>query len=333
MTWYAADDDDAPDDPRAWAKRRRRSPRDAFRRGRSATSSARSRRRRSAVSGSISGPTRPTNGSRRACGPARRAPRRLEQRAGASSLGVDAEPGLVAGERSRSRSPRDDAPTFVGHRRGSRRAGRARTVAPRGAARARSSAWRRAWAPALVVWSRAAAVAQHLEAWAIEADVADARAVAGAICAARPSCSAPSSSAPGSTHADDPLLGVQARRARPSGPLEARRVVLLGARVPRRDRRAPGGRVGGVGRDRRPRPRSRDPDASSDRRRIASMSPTRAGVSCRARGHVVGWDCSSGSALGTRPSRVRSRRADRMGRRSPARARRLPRDSRRRSGP
>jgi hypothetical protein len=79
---------------------------------------------------------------------------------------------------------------------------------------------RQAWAPALVVWSRAAAVANHLAAWAIESDTptlalspADLRNASelyrAELVGAR------------LEHAPDAVLAVQARRARPSGALDA----------------------------------------------------------------------------------------------------------------
>ena len=77
-----------------------------------------------------------------------------------------------------------------------------------------------AYGPALVVWSRAAAVASHLDTWAVAGDVptlpltpADLRKASelfrSELVGAR------------LEHADDPVLNVQARRARPSGALEA----------------------------------------------------------------------------------------------------------------
>jgi hypothetical protein len=132
-------------------------------------------------------------------------------------LGVESEPGWARATIAVAiDSP--DAPLFAGIA--------AELVAPSGSTVAPAELLealersRIAYGPALVVWSRAAAVASHLDAWAVASDVTT---LALSPADLRKASELFRSELVGSRliHADDPVLNVQARRARPSGPLEA----------------------------------------------------------------------------------------------------------------
>ena len=216
MTWYAADDADAPDDPRAWA---RSSP--AYAEGRISDATIRDelraltpatfRRERLNLWADAADEWLPPGVWARQSGPA---PTEL---AGRVVLGVESEPGWGRASIAVAIAA-PDAPLFVGLA--------AELVAPSGSTVSPAELLealervRVAYSPALVVWSRAAAVAAHLDAWAIAGDVptlpltpADLRKASelfrSELVGAR------------ILHADDPVLNVQARRARPSGALEA----------------------------------------------------------------------------------------------------------------
>lgn len=215
MTWYAADDGDAPDDPRAWAKS---SP--AYAEGRLSAATIRDelraltpstfRRERLNLWADAADEWLPPGVWARQSAPT---PATL----GRVALGVESEPGW-------SRATigvaivNDDAPTFVGIA--------AELVAPSGSTVAPADlldeleSARARYAPALVAWSRASAVAKHLDAWAIDADVATLPLTPGDL---RSASELYRSELVGHrlTHADDPVLNVQARRARPSGDLAA----------------------------------------------------------------------------------------------------------------
>jgi hypothetical protein len=216
MTWYAADDDDAPDDPRAWLKA---SPalaegridvatiRDELR----ALTPATFRRERLNLWADAADEWLPPGVWARQTAPA------PATYAGRVVLGVESEPGW-----SRATVAvailEPDAAAFVGIA--------AELVAPAGSTVAPGELLealeraRRAYDPALVVWSRAAAVAKHLESWAEAGDVATLPLTPTDL---RRASELFRSELVGSRleHADDPVLNVQARRARPSGPLEA----------------------------------------------------------------------------------------------------------------
>jgi hypothetical protein len=216
MTWYAADDDDAPDDPRAW---RKSSP--AFAEGRIGADAIRDelraltpstfRRERLNLWADAADEWLPPGVWSRQAGPlpAELADARIV-------LGIDAEPGWSRASIAVA-IDRPDAPAWVGIA--------ADLVAPAGgtvgpeellAAVARVAA---GWSPALIAWSRSAAVAKHLEAWATEADVPTLALAPGDL---RSASELFRSELVGGRleHADDPLLSVQARRARPSTGLE-----------------------------------------------------------------------------------------------------------------
>jgi hypothetical protein len=216
MTWYAADDDDAPDDPRAWAKA---SP--ALAEGRIDPASIRDelraltpstfRRERLNLWADAADEWLPPGVWSRQAGPQ---PEELE---GARVvLGIDAEPGWSRAAIAVA-IDRPDAPAWVGIA--------ADLVAPAGSTVGPDElleALRRVaaeWEPVLVAWSRSAAVAKHLEAWATDADVPT---LALGPADLRSASELYRSELVGRRleHADDPLLSVQARRARPSTALE-----------------------------------------------------------------------------------------------------------------
>jgi hypothetical protein len=216
MTWYAADDADAPDDPRAWAKS---SPAYAERRISDATirdelralTPATFRRERLNLWADAADEWLPPGVWSRQAGAA---PAEL---VGRVVLGVESEPGWSRASIAVAVDA-PDRPLYVGLA--------AELVAPSGSTIAPAELLealervRRAWAPALVVWSRSAAVAKHLEAWALEADIAT---LALTPTDLRNGSELFRSELVGHRleHAADPVLDVQARRARPSGPLEA----------------------------------------------------------------------------------------------------------------
>jgi hypothetical protein len=217
MTWYAAGDDDSPADPRSW---RKSSP--AFAQGRMdpatirdelrAFSAATFRRERLNLWSDAADEWLPPGvWGRQAGDPPAVDVRRVV-------LGVESEPGWSRATIAVAMVPSsDEAPTWVGLA--------AELVAPSGstvspdellAAVARVAS---ELAPALIVWSRSAAVHAHLEAWAEEHDTpglaltpADLRAGSELF----------RSELVGRRleHAGDAVLSVQARRARPSAPLE-----------------------------------------------------------------------------------------------------------------
>ena len=216
MTWYAADDDDAPDDPRAWAKSspalaEGRFPEAAIRDELRALTPSTFRRERLNLWADAADEWLPPGVWARQTGRAPEGSARLV-------LGVEAEPGWTHATIAVAIvPPSDDAPTFVGIA--------AELVAPAGSTVAGDELLaaleriRAELSPALVVWSRAAAVAKHLEAWAAEHDVPTLALAPGDLRSASELFRAELVGRR-VTHADDPLLAVQARRARPSGPLE-----------------------------------------------------------------------------------------------------------------
>jgi hypothetical protein len=138
--------------------------------------------------------------------------------AGRVVLGLESEPGWTHATIAVAIAPADESPSFVGIA--------AELVAPPGSTidprelLAELERTRRSWEPALVVWSRSAAVAKHLESWAAELDVptlaltpADLRAASELFRAELIGRRL--------EHAVDPVLAIQARRARPSGELSA----------------------------------------------------------------------------------------------------------------
>lgn len=218
MTWYAADDDDAPDDPRAW---RKSSPalvegrdfgeatiRDELR----ALTPSTFRRERLNLWADAADEWLPPGVWARQVGT-------LEGLRRRSVLAVEAEPGWSHATITVAVDPvADDAPTFVGVA--------AELVAPAGSTVDPAELLealervRAAWAPALVVWSRSASVALLLRSWAEAADVPTIELGAGDLKSASELFRAELVGRR-LVHADDPLLAVQARRARPSGALEA----------------------------------------------------------------------------------------------------------------
>ena len=215
MTWYAADDDDAPDDPRAWAKSspalaEGRIDPAAFRDELRGMTPSTFRRERLNLWADAADEWLPPGVWARQAG-------HLAGRVGRVVLGIESEPGWSRATIAVAVAPEDGA-TFVGIA--------AELVAPAGSTVAPAELLealervRRDWSPALVVWSRAQAVAKHLEAWAAEADVPT---LALAPADLRSASELFRAELIGSRleHAEDPVLGVQARRARPSGALEA----------------------------------------------------------------------------------------------------------------
>lgn len=216
MTWYAAQDSDAADDPRAW---RRSSP--AYAEGRFPVEAIRDelraltpstfRRERLNLWADAADEWLPPGIWTRQTGPA---PLERGERV---TLGVEAEPGWARASIAVAVASAD-APTFVGIA--------ADLVAPAGSTIAPAELVAElgrvaaSWAPALVVWSKAAAAGRHLEAWAAEADIPTLALTPGEL---RGASELFRSELVGARliHADDPLLGAQARRARPSGPLQA----------------------------------------------------------------------------------------------------------------
>jgi hypothetical protein len=216
MTWYAAGDDDAPDDPRAW---RKSSP--AFAQGRMDPATIRDelrafspstfRRERLNLWSDAADEWLPPGVWARQVGEARPDPRRVV-------LGVETEPGWTRATIAAAMVPgSDEAPTWVGIA--------AELVAPSGSTVSPEellAALERVageLAPALVVWSRTAAAHAHLEAWALEHDVAT---LALAPVDLRSASELFRAELVGRRleHAADAVLSVQARRARPSAALE-----------------------------------------------------------------------------------------------------------------
>ena len=217
MTWYAAGDDDAPDDPRAW---RKSSP--ALVEGRIDEATIRDelrgltastfRRERLNLWSDAADEWLPPGVWSRQVGDRPETRRRVV-------LAVDAAPDWSRASIAVALEPEaDDAPTFVGIA--------AELVAPAGSSvdpdelLEALGRMREDWSPALVVWSRASSVGASLRAWAGDVDVETLE--LGAV-DLRSASELFRSELVGRrlVHADDPLLAVQARRARPSGELTA----------------------------------------------------------------------------------------------------------------
>jgi len=218
MTWYAAGDDDAPDDPRAW---RKSSP--AMAEGRMSEATIRDelraltpstfRRERLNLWADAADEWLPPGVWARQAGgiPA-------EADGGRVVLGIETAPDWQRATITVAIVPGDDAPTFVGIA--------AELIAPAGSTVApgelleAADRMAREWHPALVVWSRSASVAKHLSSWAVDRDVPSLELTPGDM---RSASELFRSELIGRRleHSDDPVLGVQARRARPSGALGA----------------------------------------------------------------------------------------------------------------
>lgn len=215
MTWYAADDADAPDDPRAW---RKASP--AMAEGRFGEATIRDelraftpatfRRERLNLWADAADEWLPPGVWARQSAPA---PEQL----GRVVLGIDAEPGWSRASIAVAIVPAEGL-AWVGLA-ADLAAPAGSTVAPAELLGALERV-RGELSPALVTWSRSAAVARHLEAWAADVDVPTLALTPGEL---RSSSEMFRAELVGGrlTHADDPLLGLHARRARPSGALEA----------------------------------------------------------------------------------------------------------------
>jgi hypothetical protein len=214
MTWYAADETDAPDDPRAWAKA---SP--AMAEGRIDPASIRDelagltpatfRQERLNLWSDAADEWLPAGVWSRAAGAP---PLELGERV---VLAVEADPSWVRASVAVAVAAAD-APAFVGIA-ADLTASPGATVAPAELLEALATATR-AWAPALVVYARTGATARHVEAWAAEADIPS-MALAPADLRAASELFRSELIGGRLMHADDPLLGAQARRARPSAPL------------------------------------------------------------------------------------------------------------------
>jgi hypothetical protein len=217
MTWYAADDEDAPDDVRAW---RKSSP--ALVEGRFSEAAIRDelralapstfRRERLNLWADASDEWLPPGVWSRQIGGAPEERRRI-------LVAIDATPGWEHATIGVAIEPAtDDAPTFAGIA--------AELVAPAGGTIAPAElleALTRVAVelrPALVVWSRSSSVAPALRGWAEAADLPTLELTGGDL---RSASEIFRSELVGGrlTHADDVLLSTQARRARPSGPLDA----------------------------------------------------------------------------------------------------------------
>lgn len=217
MTWYAADDGDDPGDPRAW---RKSSPalvegrideatiRDELR----ALTPSTFRRERLNLWADAADEWLPPGVWARQVGELPATRRRVV-------LALDAAPDWSHATIAIAVEPElDDAPTFVGVA--------AELVAPAGSTvdpgellealdRVRSG-----WAPALVCWSRASSIAPGLRSWSEAADLPVLELTPGDLRSASELFRAELVGGR-LVHADDPLLAVQARRARPSGRLDA----------------------------------------------------------------------------------------------------------------
>lgn len=217
MTWYAADDDDAPDDPRAWAKA---SP--ALAEGRIDPATIRDelraltpmtfRQERLNLWADAADEWLPPGvWARQAATP----PATLE--GGRIVLGVEAAPDWSRAAITIA-AALEDAPVYVAVA-ADLVAGGESTVAPGEVLEALATVAGR-YAPALIVWSRSSAIGRHVEAWAAEHDAATYALTPGDLRAASELFRAELIGGR-LEHADDPLLGLQARRARPSGALAA----------------------------------------------------------------------------------------------------------------
>ena len=214
MTWYAADEDDAPDDPRAWAKA---SP--AMAENRIDAASVRDelaaltpgtfRQERLNLWSDAADEWLPAGVWSRSAGapPLERGERIV--------LAVEADPSWIRASVAVAVASAD-APTFVGLA-ADLSAAPGATVGPDELLDALATA-ARAWSPVLVVYARTGATARHVEAWAAEADIPS-MALAPAELRAASELFRSELIGGRLMHADDPLLGMQARRARPSAPL------------------------------------------------------------------------------------------------------------------
>ena len=217
MSWYAADDGDAPDDPATW---RKSSPalvegrafgeatvRDELR----ALTPATFRRERLNLWADAADEWLPPGVWARQTG-------ELPETRRLVTLAVEAAPDWSHATIAVAVEPADDAPAFVGVA-AELVAEPGSTVDPDALLEALDRI-RGAWSPARVVWSRSASAAPALRAWAEAADLPTLELTAGDLRSASELFRA---ELVGSrlVHADDPLLGVQARRARPSGRLDA----------------------------------------------------------------------------------------------------------------
>jgi len=217
MSWYAADDGDAPDDPRAW---RKSSP--AYAEGRLSEASIRDelraltpstfRRERLNLWADASDEWLPPGVWARQAG-------RLEGDRRRVVLAIDATPGWERASIAVAVEPTsDDAPVFVGIA-ADLAAVPGSSVSPGELLEALDRVAGE-WAPSLAVWSRSSSVALALRGWAIEADLPTLELTGGDL---RSASEIFRSELVGArlVHADDPLLSIQARRARPSGPIDA----------------------------------------------------------------------------------------------------------------
>lgn len=217
MTWYAAGDDDAPDDPRAWA---RSSP--AIAEGRLSAATIRDelaaftpatfRRERLNLWADAADEWLPPGVWARQVGgrPAQYA---------RAVLGVESAADWTHATIAVALVPLvDDAPAWVGVA-AELVAAPGSTIGPDELLEAVGQVAGR-WAPSSIAWSRSAAVARHLEAWAAEHDVTTSALTPADL---RKASELFRAELVGRRleHEPEPLLAVQARRARPSGPLEA----------------------------------------------------------------------------------------------------------------
>jgi hypothetical protein len=216
MTWYAADDADAPDDPRAWAKS---SP--AFVEGRIDPATIRDelramapstfRRERLNLWADAADEWLPPGVWARQTGTMPPGPHAR------AVLALEIEPAWTHATIALALVA-DDRPSFVDIA-AELVAASGSTIGPGEILEALERS-RAAFAPALVVWSKTSALAAHLEAWAGAADVPTMALGPAEIRNASELFRAELVGAR-LEHGPDPLLSVQARRARPSGPLEA----------------------------------------------------------------------------------------------------------------
>jgi hypothetical protein len=217
MTWYAADDDDEPDDPRAWRKStpslvEGRVSEATIRGELRALTASTFRRERLNLWADAADEWLPPGVWVRAVGVLDGLRRR-------SAIAVDVDPGWSHATIAVAVEPAaDDAPTFVGVA-AELVALPGSTIDPAELLEALERV-RVAWSPSRVAWSRSSSVAPALRGWASSADVPTLELGATDL---RSASELFRSELVGRrlVHADDPLLAVQARRARPSGPLEA----------------------------------------------------------------------------------------------------------------
>ena len=215
MTWYAAGDGDAPDDPAAWPKSSpalvegRIDPatiRDELR----ALTTSTFRRERLNLWADAADEWLPPGVWARQAGPMPAGPYAR------TVLALETEPGwthatIAVALVTDDRTYVDVAAELV--------APAGSTIAPAELLEALERS-RQTFAPALVAWSKTAPIAAHLEAWAADVDVPTMALGPGEI---RNASELFRAELVGRRleHGPDPLLSTQARRARPSGPLEA----------------------------------------------------------------------------------------------------------------